>query len=174
MNSEKAKYNPDRCLSFLTTALQQQSNYHNHKVTMSWLPTALYIPSVIGLGYILETRFENKALACWQYLLIFIIFALFALLVFLFVYRQFRLRAKAADRVAALIGLINDVSKANNVVEFEIEDSKIKEDQVLPEFILKKVVSGKGRNTLTKLTTDGVCYVAIIFSTIIGMLLVCI
>ncbi len=140
---------------------------------MSWVATALYVPGIMALGYLVEKKFEDAAITpLWQCLLVFLIFALFALLVFMFVYRQFKLRSRAADVVAALIELLNEVSKDEKVVESW--STEIKGNKVWPEFIENKVVPGKGRNILTKLTTDGVCYAAIIFSTVIALLLVCI
>jgi hypothetical protein len=170
-NNQSEKY-----LSFLTTALQTQGNYHNHKENMAWVATALYVPSIIALGYFIESKIhdENIALSCWQFLLIFLILAIFAVLVFIFVYRQFKLRSKAADYFDAFIELLNDLSHDDSVIDSWNKDFEIIKDKHWPKFVENKVVEGKGRNTLTMRTTDLPCYIAICFSSIIAMLLVCI
>ncbi len=164
----------ERYLSWLTTALQNQSSYHNHKETMSWVVTALYVPGIIALGYIAENKLKDEFITCGQYLLVFLIFALLASLVFIFVYRQFKLRSRAADIVDALIELVNEVSKDDGIVQSWNENSEIEKGKHWPQFIENKIVPGKGRDLLTKLTTDGVCYAAIIISTIIALLLICV
>ena len=89
------------------------------------------------LGYGLEKKlFDEKiTLQCWQYLLIFPVFTLLAVLVFLFVYRQFKLRSIAADIVPALVYWLSEFIKNEDVVELNTET---KEGKIWPEFVLKR------------------------------------
>ncbi len=162
----------EKYLAWLTSALQSQSDYHNHKETMSWVATALYVPGIIALGYLFNTKLNGEVITFWQHVLVFLFFAVLAALVFTFVYRQFRLRSRASDVVDALIELLNELSNDDSIIESW--DTEIKKDKHWPQFIENKILPGKGRKLLTIITTDIVCYLAIILSTVFGLLLICI
>ena len=38
-------------IKWLTLEIQVYTSYHNHKETMAWVITALYVPGIIYLGY---------------------------------------------------------------------------------------------------------------------------
>ena len=119
----------DRYLTWLDSEITTERNYHNHKETMAWVATALYVPGIIALGYLIDIKFKDVTITCWQYLLLFLIFASLASLVFIFVYRQFKLRSRSADEVNAFIELLNEVSKDYSVVNLWNENSDIQKDK---------------------------------------------
>jgi hypothetical protein len=156
---------PKGYLSFLTTALQYQGSYHNHKETMAWVITALYVPSILTLGFSLS----KKSLECW---IISIIFGLALILTITFVIKQLQLRSLAADTCLALTRLINEYSKNPSRIPLCTSFQKGKQ---WPQFIQDEIehCKGKGRSRCTFICTDVMLCIAIILSSIGGGILSC-
>jgi hypothetical protein len=145
-------------LTWMTTALQYQGEYHNHKETMAWVITALYVPSILTLGFSLS----SKSLENWA---IIIIFCIAFILTTAFVLKQLSLRSTAADTCLALTKLINEYCK--NPDEFSPCTTFINGKQ-WPQFIQSEIdrCKCKGRSRGTKLCTDVVLVIAILFSSV--------
>jgi len=92
-----------------------------------------------------------------------------------FVYEQFRLRSHAADTVAALMKLVNDLSKDEDYQKSIQGKLEIKQKDLWPEFVQDEIDrhKGKGRSITTKLFTDVTSYAAIVLATFIAIYLVC-
>jgi len=150
----------DRYLQWLIAEIGFQTSYHNHKETMAWVATAFYIPGIIVLGF--YTQKMLGITSCWRCLFVFVVFVLFGI-VAAFVYEQFRLRSHAADTVAALMKLVNDLSKDEDYQKSIQGKLEIKQKDLWPEF----------RSITTKLFTDVTSYAAIVLATFIAIYLVC-
>ena len=158
----------DRYLSWLTSEITAQTNYHNHKETMAWVATALYITGVIVLARVVADGFLTN----WPDWLIFLIFLIFLLalgIVLIFIWKQFDLRGTTADTVHALMHLTEEL--CNDTVNIAALNHTLVPDDLWVQFIRERIeaVGGKGRSTITKLATDGVSYLAVITATVIAI-----
>ncbi|MFC1934604.1 hypothetical protein ACFLXX_05630 [Chloroflexota bacterium] len=119
--------------NWLTSEIGFEMSYHNHKETMAWLITALYVPAVLYLGYTEGTVWRGM---CWERVVIGLItFA--ACLVWLFVNTQYRLRWEAADAVKILMQRLADLNGGGELPK-QCE-WKPKEDDHWPHFIRCKL-----------------------------------
>jgi len=106
--------------------------YHRHKETMAWVATALYIPGIIVLGYHVPDM-----TACWQYLVVFVVFALVACLILKFAKMQFNNHWDAHYIVAGLIRAASRLSSGKPPLDGS--DLIVGKDKRWPEFIEKEI-----------------------------------
>ena len=93
-----------RIIQWLNTSIITQTSYHNHKETMAWVFTALYVPGILTLG----SSLSDQSLECWATALI---FRAPWLLSTAFVAKQLYLRSIAADTILALNQLVTSIVK---------------------------------------------------------------
>ena len=139
---------PKGYLPFLTTALQYQGSYHNHKETMAWVITALYVPGILALGFSLSNQYQS--LECWE---ISIIFGVAFIIALTFVIKQLHLRSLAADTCLALTKLINKYSKNPDRIP---SCTSFQNGKQWPQFIQDEIdrCKHKGRSRCTFICTD--------------------
>jgi len=149
-----------RYLQWLVREIGNWTTYHNHKETMAWAATGLYIPGIIILAVNLKTDYSNY----WPFFIVAFVLVMF------FVHWQFYLRAKAADTNDALVKLIQDVYQG---CDFHKENHSIKKGKHWPQFVENKIeaMKGHGRSWTDTLFTDWTSYLAIIFTTFTALLL---
>jgi hypothetical protein len=142
---------------WLINELNLQNDYHNHKETMSWVVTSIYVPSVVTLGFSLS----RLNLDLW----IIPIFTVSSFLAGAFIIKQLRLRAIAADTHLALTKVINKYCM--NPEEFS-PCTTFMDNTQFPQFIQDeiKLCKDKGRTRTDRLFTDYVLIATIALSTI--------
>ncbi|MBL7209554.1 MAG: hypothetical protein ISS52_05595 [Dehalococcoidia bacterium] len=87
-------------VEWLKSHIPMVSAYHNHKETMAWLATALYLPTIIGLGHLISLEKADMVLQVVFTLALLLAAALFLVL---FINMQFTERWTAADRIKGLM-----------------------------------------------------------------------
>ena len=144
---------------WLLNEISLQNSYHNHKETMAWLLTSIYVPSILTLGFSLSLHNIND---CWRIL----IFVLAAVLAETFVIRQLWLRSIAADTHRALTKLLNDFCK--NADSFSSLNIGFEDNKQFPNFIQDQIENNKckGRNWIDRLCTDTMLCLAILLSSL--------
>jgi len=137
---------------WLVSEIGFQTQYHNHKETMAWFATALFVPGII----VLALELHSNDLNFWLVPIV----AYF--LVMLFVSWQFRMRSKSADTVVALRELF-----LNYRQDISDEERKIESGKHWPIFVENRIKDkkGQGRSWLDNLLSDGVPYTAITLAT---------
>jgi len=144
-----------------------QGTYHNHKETMAWVATALYIPGVMALGY-----YASRIDGWFQSFPLWVPFIVLAVLVSLFVEIQFRNRWKAAETVAGLIRVAGQLLTG----EISLNDSNVrtKPNKRWPKFIEDGIEaaakSEANRLCFDKMATMGVSFLAIVLATLFACL----
>lgn len=124
---------------WLASMINNRQSYHNHKETMAWVITALYVPGIVYLGYI-ESQIRRGA---WEVLVGVLIFLAW-FCVWKFVRMQFYMRWKEADIIAVLmqrLAKLNGGAKPPLPKEWTIEE-KINTPITLniwPKFIQCKI-----------------------------------
>ena len=118
-------------IKWLDSGIQQQERYHNHKETMAWVITALYVPGIIYLGYSIHRALIPE----W---VVFGGMVFVSYLVGIFVKMQFDMRWEAADVIHVLM---QRLAKLNGGTEslpanWEFKDEK---NHVWPKFIQDQV-----------------------------------
>ena len=85
---------------WLSSEINIEHSYHNHKETMAWIATALYLPASVGLASIVR-----NLNGCMAITVIFGVAVVIAASVFigLFISMQFRMRWDASDVVKGLM-----------------------------------------------------------------------
>jgi hypothetical protein len=142
---------------WLINELNLQNDYHNHKETMSWVVTSIYVPSILTLGFSLS----NFNLDFWL-IPIFIISLFIAVS---FVVKQLRLRAIAADTHLALTIILNQYCSNPDLFSPCIN---FKDGDNFPQFIQDEIkrCKNKGRTITDRIFTDYMLIAAIAVSTI--------
>lgn len=164
-----------RYLTWITNQINAEFEYHNHKETMAWVVTALFIPSVIIFSKeateFIKTSIDHRAFEIILELLLLKTILLYLIGAVLFVAKQFNLRAEAADTNAALIFWANELSMGRDINNNEKE---IAQNSKWPEFVKKRTtdVHAKrvGRTTTDFLFTDVVCYVLMGISALVAFI----
>jgi len=157
-------------IHWLQNEIEVQTVYHNHKETMAWVATALYIPSIIVAG----NFGGNSSHDFWH---LPIVYPAAGALVFCFVWMQFRWRNTSAETVAALMAIINEMINGDFNVETHQLSLRPQTNQRFrpqwPQFIQDRIHEwrGEARTLIDTLLTDGVCYVGIAFATLASVLL---
>jgi hypothetical protein len=149
----------DNLRQWLEQEINRNQEYHNHKERMTWIGTAFYIPSIIGLGY--GIRSLN---ICCTALIICLIAFLAA--IFCFLWFQFDNRWTSAGRIE---GLIRTIASLHRDQQLSNDDWNVRENGFYPVFIENNIPrerhfhldNGRWRVELTS-------YVAITLSTIIA------
>ncbi|MFC1939117.1 hypothetical protein ACFLXO_00310 [Chloroflexota bacterium] len=149
----------ERYLSWLVSEIGNETDYHDHKETMAWGATALYIPGIIVLAF----QLPKNCFTWWPFIVVFV-------LVMLFINRQFHLRAKSADTNDALRKLLQDVYHGRDLQQ---ENCSIAKGKHWPQFVEQEieVMKGRGRSWKDFLCTDLVSYLAIIVATLIAIVI---
>ncbi|MFC1874339.1 hypothetical protein ACFLYX_03455 [Chloroflexota bacterium] len=144
---------------------------------MAWVVTALFLPGIIGLGYIIHA--SPHKFACWQELIVVLVVLLFSIAVFTFVWKQFSLRSEAADEIIVMINLVNNLCRNGEYISgLETSALDIKSPYIpgkpWPNFIQDELENarGKGRTRSTWQCTDFISYAAIILALLISVFLV--
>jgi len=120
---------------WLASMINNRQSYHNHKETMAWVITALYVPSIVYLGYAIKQSWEWVAI---------VVIGLVLFCVWKFVRMQFDMRWKEADIIAVLmqrLAELNGGAKPPIPIEWTIEE-KINTPITLniwPKFIQCKI-----------------------------------
>ena len=83
---------------WLAFEIDFNERYHNHKETMAWVATALYVSGIIVLGYKAGDIFKSFGWAVGTTVLVLLV----ACLIFCFVKMHFDMRWYAADAVHVL------------------------------------------------------------------------
>jgi hypothetical protein len=153
----------ERYLNWLTAQIGFNYEYHNHKETMAWVATAFYVPAIIAL-----TLHMPNASTFWEIFCTVALFVFLAFLISAFVFTQFWLRSRASDEIIALQRIVNNLCKNT---EYEPKDFEMPREQNWPLFVQNEInlARGKGRLMFTKWSTDGITYLVIAISTIIGL-----
>lgn len=99
-------------LDLLKDLQSHYGTYHNHKETVSWAGIALYAFLVVGIANALR----ESHLSCLARVGVSFLVLGACLICWLYVHKQFQLRTRAADLVAACIRLRSDIISAPNDV----------------------------------------------------------
>jgi hypothetical protein len=85
---------------WLSSEIHKENSYHNHKETMAWVATALYLPAIVGLATVVRQLDGYVAIRVISIVAI----AIAAVLVIrLFINMQFNRRWEASDVVKGLM-----------------------------------------------------------------------
>jgi hypothetical protein len=143
-------------LEWLNSRISAETAYHNHKETMAWVATALYLPTIVGLGYWISTCNPS-----WQIKLVLSILILVGFIVFLclFINVQLAERWKAAARNEMLTNEIKSLLSGGTC-------SNVSDDDVYERY------KHRYRDCDTRLKTEIATYVMIIGATVIAMFLI--
>lgn len=170
---------------WLLSEIGYETSYHNHKETMAWVITALYIPSIIYIGYTESMVWRG---ICWERVIVTLI-TLAGCLVFKFVNMQYRHRWEAADIIKILMRKVAELNNGNEPPQQE--EWKIdKKDDCWPNFVQYEINKRKEKREIWKYIwktrqlrclcefviddrgkTEIVSYTAIIISSICSILL---
>lgn len=158
------KHRSDRYFEFLATAYLEHNSYHNHKETMAWVFTALYVPGIIALGFALKGT--NTPLDSPSYWFI-AVFVVAWFLATAFVCKQLRLRSGAADTNLAIKMILNRLCIDPDWDPVNVE---IEQDHLWPDYIQSEIDSlkGKGRPLRDTVFTDYPLILAIALSSVIA------
>ena len=130
---------------WLTSAISQRQSYHNHKETMAWVITALYIPGIIYLGY-MDGRIWRGGWECAIVVLMGFIF--YAVLVF--VKMQFDRRWEEAAVIRILMHRLAGLNRGEELPQQD-EWRIYNEKDDWPHFVQKWVdVKRKGKRNYKK------------------------
>jgi len=162
----------ERYLHWLISELNVRNNYHHHKENMAWVITALFVPGIITLGFVLKDAGQTS---CY----IVLVQIVFAALVCAFVIRQFQLRSGAADTIAAIINIVNElcIDHKAYIDSLKLEALKVKKpynaNKPWPIFIENEIAEAKhkGRTLSTMICTDVASIAAIIIATALSICL---
>ncbi|MEL7562034.1 hypothetical protein [Dehalogenimonas sp. 4OHTPN] len=153
----------DRYIQWFQSEIESQTAYHNHKETMSWVVTALYIPSILVAGnYIGEHNLSFLRNPCC--------FILALLLASVFVTMQFRSRHVSAKTIAALMELVNEIESG----QLNLNDADSRQFVTIkfwPKFVddrIHKWDGFKARSVFDLLFTDVVCLAGIVLATFLA------
>jgi len=103
--------------------------YHNHKETMAWSATALYLVSIISItSFVSKNSFELNI----SVLLILLILSIFMISI-LFISEQLKAKSIAADMVAAISVLI--FKSRNTEYRFSNVDLNFENNSLFPNFL---------------------------------------
>ena len=105
---------------WLMFQIDHNGRYHNHKETMAWVITALYIPGIITIGYLSRGLWYPTG-----QVIISILLLILGYLVFVFMKMQFDMRWYAADVVAVLmrrLAKLNSGDEPPSGDEWEIDE----------------------------------------------------
>ena len=114
---------------WLSFEIDFYGKYHHHKEIMAWVITALYVPSIIYLGYRGRAIWQSISLEWIAPVLIF--FA--GYFVFIFTHMQFSNRWQAADAVIILMQRYNDLNRGGKMPRQG--EWRYKEDDHWPCFV---------------------------------------
>ena len=127
---------------WLTSQIDHYGRYHNHKETMAWVVTALYVPGILYLGY-------NEG-GIWRGLCaeiaVIVIMLLAGSFIWLFVNMQFRMRWYASDAVAVCmrcLAKLNSGADPPPPDEWEIEE---KDKYCRPKFMKREMEKEQERD----------------------------
>lgn len=142
-------------ITWLNNEIIRNQHYHNHKETMAWLATVLYLTGTITLSSKI-----NGLSSCDKTLAI-ILFILTSVGAYSFISWQFDNRWKAARKIAALIHTYT-LLEANPKQTIDLTFNK---DHALPEFVVKNLPD---ENLLTdrafsEFTSYGIMLLALIW-----------
>ncbi|MFQ6122150.1 MAG: hypothetical protein ACE5LA_03715 [Dehalococcoidales bacterium] len=129
---------------WLASGMDHNAGYHNHKETMAWVVTALYVPGIIYLGYL-----EGQVLRVLGVEILVILFMfLVAFPVLIFVTMQFDMRWHAADAVQAFIERWADLNGGGELPR--ADEWKIKEGEKWPYVVQRRIDELKARRSVMK------------------------
>ena len=128
--------NVNQYLQWISSQIGDQERYHAHKETIAWTATAFYLSGIIALGYNWKENWCDTTS-----LILFIP----ALLVFAFLYMQFRARWEASDAIRGLIHTANNLCNGttklnidNCVIEHEVLGGN-RTQKVWPKFVQDEI-----------------------------------
>lgn len=163
--------NRDRYLNWVLTQIQYYGTYHNHKETMAWVATALYIPSIITLSVL-----SSKLASCWFFLVNLITIIIFAIIVVCFIHRQFRNRWIAHYYSVGFMLTASKLCKDKNYPN--TKDCITEEKDRFPKFIQNNIneAEDKKENNLVedKRDMEWISYTAVILATLVALVIICI
>ena len=171
---------------WLAFEIDFNERYHNHKETMAWVATALYVSGIIVLGYKAGDIFKSFGWAVGTTVLVLLV----ACLIFCFVKMHFDMRWYAADAVHVLMrctARLNSGAELPRPDEWAID----KEDGVWPHFVQREIDQLKTRRSFREATqaslnmvlrlwdevddrwkTELPSYVAIVIATLVSFVLI--
>ncbi len=118
---------------WLTSSINQRQSYHNHKETMAWVITALYVPSIIYLGYIEGQIWRGG----WEWVAgVFI--PIVGYLVWVFVRMQFDMRWESADEIKILMRHFTRLNSGEELPRVD-EWKTDREDDPWPHFVCREI-----------------------------------
>ncbi len=131
---------------WLLSMISNRQSYHNQKETMAWVVTALYVPSIIYLGYIEGRIWRNG----WE-ALVTVLIVLASYFVFVFVKMQFDNRWQAADVIKVLLHRWSEFIRKEEIPtndKWMIDENSCGEKYDWPRFVQTKVndLEKKNRN----------------------------
>lgn len=136
---------------WLTFQIDHNGKYHQHKETMAWVATALYLPGVITIGYYVGRGQWNLGTQVFISLLLLVV----VYLVFVFVNMQFDMRWYAGDVVEILcrrmVKLNGGVEQAPAPDEWTIRNE---DKDFWPKFVQEEVDKLKERRDLKAALRD--------------------
>ena len=133
MKRQSYKTERNEYIQWLHSMISNRQSYHNHKETMAWVITALYVPGIITFASYIRILEQPG----WQ-IRSTILLIIVTYLVFCFLKMQFDMRWESADTIRILmqrLARLNEYGKLPGQDEWKID----KETNSWPNFIQNKI-----------------------------------
>lgn len=122
-------------IEWLNSQIVKDTSYHDHKETMAWVATALYLPGIIGLGNIIGTT----NLICLRVVFTVIIILSCTILLRLFINMQFVQRWNAAERIQIYSEFIVRLLSGKLKLEEDARTMVMVDDVAYPKIIADNI-----------------------------------
>ncbi len=155
--------NIQEIISWLDNKIIYNTAYHNHKESMAWVATTLYLTGSITGGLTLG----SSSNIC-EKILTMLLFLLLSICATIFIHWQFSRRWIVAGRMEGLIRAGAELLNKSKTIELDWE---IDEEWLLPKFITKHIPP-KRRFDESRYQTEFISYAVIVIGAFIFLILI--
>lgn len=158
-------------LDLLKDLQAHYSTYHNHKETVAWAGVVLFSGLMVGVASLFRDRVSQAEFSCQARAIVSLIVIVAVLVVCLYVYKQFALRKRAADLVAACIrlrsGLVSAPSSPINAADWAAlpkPSSGMQSSDVLPQKVLTTADELSAVGQASRILLEACAYAILVFT----------